>query len=79
MSYFTDNEGQIIIYTGLYRWSDGSIHEEKENVKEWNDSFTVCSDDVKETITVEVIIRDCKYCANVTANEDQICNLCRQK
>ena len=26
----TDNDGQIVIYTGRYRWTDGSIHLEPE-------------------------------------------------
>ena len=26
----TDNEGQIVIYTGMYEWSDGSIHDEPD-------------------------------------------------
>lgn len=25
-----DNQGQIVIYTGIYRWKDGSYHSEKE-------------------------------------------------
>lgn len=27
-----DNEGQLIIYTGYYLWSDGSVHEEPEDI-----------------------------------------------
>jgi len=23
----TDNEGQIVIYTGMYEWCDGTIHD----------------------------------------------------
>lgn len=28
--YEVDNEGQFIIYTGLYEWEDGSIHTQAE-------------------------------------------------
>jgi hypothetical protein len=27
----TDNEGQLVIYTGVYRWADGSYHTEAES------------------------------------------------
>lgn len=26
----TDNDGQIVVYTGLFRWEDGTIREEPE-------------------------------------------------
>jgi hypothetical protein len=29
-----DNDGQIVIYTGLYRWSDQTIHDEPQPQKE---------------------------------------------
>lgn len=32
--YEVDNEGQFIIYTGLYEWQDGSIHYEPEQTEE---------------------------------------------
>jgi hypothetical protein len=31
----TDNEGQLLIYTGLYEWCDGSIHNEPD--PHWGD------------------------------------------
>ena len=30
-TFETDESGQIVIYTGLYRWRDGSIHQEEES------------------------------------------------
>jgi hypothetical protein len=29
--YETDNEGQLVIYTGIYRWKDGSYHNKAES------------------------------------------------
>lgn len=28
----TDNDGQVILYTGIYRWSDGSYNSEAEEI-----------------------------------------------
>lgn len=25
-----DNDGQLVIYTGLYRWADGTVREEED-------------------------------------------------
>ena len=25
-----DNDGQIVIYTGVFRWGDGSLHDEAD-------------------------------------------------
>ena len=25
-----DNDGQLVFYTGLYRWKDGSLHDESQ-------------------------------------------------
>lgn len=30
-NYETDNEGQIIFYSGLYLWEDGTVRDEPEN------------------------------------------------
>ena len=32
-----DNDGQLMIYTGIFRWDDGSLHEEMEHVIEDRD------------------------------------------
>lgn len=29
----TDSDGQILIYTGIYKWEDGSLHAEEEPKK----------------------------------------------
>lgn len=34
----TDNEGQIIIYTGFYRWEDGTIRDEPDPSSQNNES-----------------------------------------
>jgi len=30
----TDNEGQVVIYTGVYQWKDGSFHDESEPIQD---------------------------------------------
>lgn len=27
----TDNDGQIVVYTGFYKWENGEIHDEQED------------------------------------------------